>query len=269
MPDTISSLGSPMQPMDQMGGPSMPEPAGAPSQPAQPGLPPLPEQLQANPPASQPASPTAQSACGNSLLPGTQQAASQQPGQQVTQQLQQPGQQPMQQANPPQQQTLLDDVGNQPITDWAKVDLELGDALVDGELVESYGKLACEVGLTPKQARALAHWQLDAIDSRGRQALAEQAKILEREWGAATDANKEVVDNFCKRVARTPGLENFYEEFVRCGAAGNATMFRAMHYISQLLREDSAGRIGGQGCVVESAEEGIRDAFARARGLKQ
>lgn len=240
------------------------------AQPVQP-LPPMPET-----PAVPPLPPLAQQP--------VQQAA--QPGQQLqqVQQVSQPAQpaQPAQQVQPAQpsilsqaqagqppqqaQPELQLDPADMPIQDWSKVDLELGDAVVDGKVVESYGKLACDLGLTPRQARALAAWQMDICNSITNANVQAETDRLRSDWGLSFNNNITQVDNLCQRISRLPGLGDFHREIQKSGAAANATVVKGLHYIACLLSEDSMGRVSGQAPRPETAEEGIADAFARARG---
>ena len=50
------------------------------------------------------------------------------------------------------------DRDDMPIEDWASVELGLPEGAADAAILEDFGRAAVDMGLTPRQARALARW---------------------------------------------------------------------------------------------------------------
>lgn len=158
------------------------------------------------------------------------------------------------------------DAEDRPITDFARVDLQLGGAEVNRDLLDGFGRAATEAGLTPRQARALAQWHMRGVAEARDAAQAAQARELAASWGRDYEANRQQVVALCSRLDRVPGLENFSSELARSGAADNAVVVRGLRELAAMLGEDRAGAASGSGQRrAETAYEGICDAFARAR----
>lgn len=162
------------------------------------------------------------------------------------------------------------DPEKQPITDWSKVNLDIPkDSQIDPDVLAAFGELAQKEGLTPVQAKAAVHFQLDAIRKAQAAYLAEQEKILKDAWGADIKRNSEQVMSLVTRISRIKGLEDFPKAFDMSGAANNATVLKGLHAIAALLEEDGTGTpsgAAGGGSREETALEGIQAVFAEARG---
>lgn len=161
------------------------------------------------------------------------------------------------------------DADHTPITDWAKVDLQLGNAQVDGSLVEGFGAVAKECGMTPAQARAAVQYQVQAMQRMADENLAAEKQKLTQAWGKDYDANMKRVENLCNKIAQVPGCQNFKEELIRSGASSNAAVLNALHSLAQALGEDSHGRMGlGAITGKETALQGLQAEYNRARGIQ-
>lgn len=155
------------------------------------------------------------------------------------------------------------DPENTPISDWESVDLGLGEDAVDGEVLKSFGKAAVDLGLTPKQARVLAQWQLDTI-AESRTALLETgAEELRKDWGRKNEANQRAVLTLIANVDRKLGNDAFSKALGISGATCHAGVIKGLHAIASMLSEDAMG--AGKGAPMpdkpESALEGIENAF--------
>lgn len=167
------------------------------------------------------------------------------------------------------EQEAKQDPDDSPISDWSRVDLGLGrDAQVDPDLVESFGRKAVELGLTPKQARALAGWQLEAGRLALEGLLDSGVKELARDWGAKAGANQQAVGRLITRIDRKLGDDSFSKALGRSGATCHAAVCKGLLAVAEMLSEDSIG--GGAGAPMpqaeESALEGLEAAFRQARG---
>lgn len=154
------------------------------------------------------------------------------------------------------------DPDSQPITDWGKVDLQLGSALIDPELIEGFGQAAIASGLTPAQARAIAQSHVKAMQTQAEGKLAAERKTLNDAWGKETNARLGQIETFCSRVERIPGCENFTAALKQSGAASSAKVMLGLYAIAKHFSEDSRGRfISGGLSGKETALEGIEAAF--------
>lgn len=151
-----------------------------------------------------------------------------------------------------------------PITDWSAVDLGLPeDAAIDENVLAAFGEKSVELGLTPKQAKALANWQLElARETREAQLEAGVAE-LRKAWGKKADANQKAVVALLSRIDRQLGNDEFSRAIGASGAANSPAVCKGLLAIAQMLSEDTMGR-GGSGDMPikpETALEGIENAF--------
>lgn len=151
-----------------------------------------------------------------------------------------------------------------PITDWSAVDLGLPeDAAIDENVLAAFGEKSVELGLTPKQAKALASWQLElARETREAQLEAGVAE-LRKAWGKKADANQKAVVALLSRIDRQLGNDEFSRAIGASGAANSPAVCKGLLAIAQMLSEDTMGR-GGSGDMPikpETALEGIENAF--------
>ncbi len=157
---------------------------------------------------------------------------------------------------------------SKPITDWSTVDLGLPDgAEVDEAVLTGFGKAAVELGLTPKQARALASWQLSMIAAQRDALLEAGVQELARDWGGKAEANQQAVLELIARIDRLPGAQGFGEALGRSGATCFPGVVRGLLAVAGLLSEDSLGGGGAAGMAVheETALEGLENALREAR----
>lgn len=158
------------------------------------------------------------------------------------------------------------DADHRPIEDWSKVDLQLGDALVDASLVEDFGQAAVASGLTPAQARAIVQGHVRHMQRQADARLANERKTLEAAWGRDMPARLQQVETLCQRLERMPGCENFRAALEQSGGASSAAVIMGLHAIAQALGEDSKGRFASGGLSgKETALEGIRSVFGLGR----
>lgn len=158
------------------------------------------------------------------------------------------------------------DADHRPIEDWSKVDLQLGDALVDASLVEDFGQAAVASGLTPAQARAIVQGHVRHMQRQADARLANERKTLEAAWGRDMPARLQQVETLCQRLGRIPGCENFRAALEQSGGASSAAVIMGLHAIAQALGEDSKGRFASGGLSgKETALEGIRSVFGLGR----
>ncbi len=200
-----------------------------------------------------------------------QQPAANQPGQTLftTAPASQPGQ-PANSGQPDSQpaaaQAAPVDTNARPITDWKQVgDLGVDVAALDTDMVQSFSGPAVECGLTPDQCRALVKWQTEYVKARHEARLEQGRQELVQRWGKDAGANVEKVKNFCLNLDRQPGLAGFTEAFIKSGGADSPLVVAGLHAIAKAFDEDSAGRLAPVGDAPETAYDGIRSAFARAR----
>lgn len=159
-----------------------------------------------------------------------------------------------------------------PITEWKDVDLGLADnPVLDADLLESFGTTcAAGLGLTPRQAKGIVEFQLNAIADMTAKREAEQSAILDREWGRQREANIRSVLEVAKIVERDGKIAGFTEALNKSGAGLDATVVRGLHWLASRIGEDGTGNGNGSAADMrpETAYEGIQRAFARARAGK-
>ncbi len=164
------------------------------------------------------------------------------------------------------------DPDDAPIRDWSGVKLDLPeDADVDEAVLGSFGKAAVELGLTPRQAKALANWQLDAV-ARGRERLMEAgAEELSKEWGGKAADNQKAVLSLISRIDRMTGGDGFSRALGQSGATCFPGVVRGLLAVAGLLSEDGMGKGGaaGQAEHEETALEGLNNALKEARRGKK
>lgn len=156
-----------------------------------------------------------------------------------------------------------------PISDWSGFDHGLGEnAAIDPGLYESFGKLAVENGLSPRQAKALISWQLEAVKSAQNRLMEEGAKTLAREWGAKAAENQQKTLSFIAAIDRATGDESFSKALGACGATCHAGIVRGLFAMSRLISESAIGSAAGAGAPEkpETALEGLASIFQAARG---
>ncbi len=155
-----------------------------------------------------------------------------------------------------------------PITDWSAVDLGLPeDAAIDENVLAAFGEKSVELGLTPKQAKALASWQLELARETYEAQLEAGVAELRKAWGKKADANQKAVVALLSRVDRQLGSDEFSRAIGASGAANSPAVCKGLLAIAQMLSEDAMGR-GGSGDMPvkpETALEGIENAFREMR----
>lgn len=160
------------------------------------------------------------------------------------------------------------DMENQPIRDWSKVDLGLPeDAAIDESALAAFGEKSVELGLTPKQAKALASWQLELARETYEAQLEAGVAELRKAWGRKADANQKAVVALLSRVDRQLGSDEFSRAIGASGAGNSPAVCKGLLAIAQMLSEDAMGR-GGSGDMPvkpETALEGIENAFREMR----
>lgn len=160
------------------------------------------------------------------------------------------------------------DPDDAPITDWSKVSLDLPEgAEVDDGVLASFGQAAVELGLSRKQAGALAKWQLDTIAAQ-REALMEAGvRELNRAWGSKGEANQRAVLGLISRIDRLAGDDSFSKALAASGATLFPGVLKGLLAVAGLLSEDSMGGAGAAGMTEhdETALEGLENALKEAR----
>ena len=155
-----------------------------------------------------------------------------------------------------------------PITDWSAVDLGLPeDAAIDENVLAAFGEKSVELGLTPKQAKALASWQLELARETYEAQLEAGVAELRKAWGKKANANQKAVVALLSRVDRQLGSDEFSRAIGASGAAKSPAVCKGLLAIAQMLSEDAMGR-GGSGDMPvkpETALEGIENAFREMR----
>ena len=162
------------------------------------------------------------------------------------------------------------DAENAPIVDWSSVELGLPDGVADAEVLADFGKAAVDMGLTPKQARALAHWQTEQIARSREQLLERGSRELAREWGGKMQVNQQAVLSLISRIDRLTGDDIFSRALGESGATCFPGVVRGLLAVSRALSEDSVGAGGGaaQAGQDESTLEGLQNALRAARGTR-
>lgn len=150
-----------------------------------------------------------------------------------------------------------------PITDWSKVDLGLPkDAVIDESVLAAFGEQAKTLGLTPRQAKALAAWQLELAHNAQNELMEAGVAELRKEWGARAQANQQAVLSLISRIDRKMGNDAFSKALDSSGATRHAAVCKGLLAIASMLSEDSLG--AGNGAMPpkhETALEGIENAF--------
>ena len=160
------------------------------------------------------------------------------------------------------------DPDNQPITDWGAVRLDLREGQFDAAVVEDFGRVATDMGLTPNQARALARWQTEQIAGARERMLESGARELSREWGAKAETNRQAVLSLISRIDRLTGDDSFSRALGESGATCFPGVVRGLLALARLTDEDSPGASGGAsgGMTEESAFDGLKTPLARRAG---
>ena len=132
------------------------------------------------------------------------------------------------------------DPDNQPITDWGAVRLDLPEGQFDAAVVEDFGRVATDMGLTPNQARALARWQTEQIAG-------------------------------AREIDRLTGDDSFSRALGESGATCFPGVVRGLLALARLTDEDSPGASGGAsgGMTEESAFDGLKNALGEARRARR
>ena len=159
------------------------------------------------------------------------------------------------------------DRDNMPIEDWSSVELGLPEGAADAAILEDFGRAAVDMGLTPRQARALARWQTEQIARSREQLLENGARELAKEWGSRMEGNRQAVLSLISRIDRLTGNDSFSRALGESGATCFPGVVRGLLALSRLLSEDSigAGGAAGAGGAEESAIDGLRNAFREHR----
>lgn len=168
-------------------------------------------------------------------------------------------------SNSKPQDELADNLSedDKPVTDWSKVDLKLPkDAPIDEAILAAFGEQAKALGLTPKQARSLAAWQLDLAENARNELMQAGIAELRKDWGKAAEANQTAVMSLISRIDRKLGNDAFSKGLDASGATCNAAVCKGLLAIANMLSEDSfGGSDGARQQKPETATEGIENAF--------
>lgn len=159
------------------------------------------------------------------------------------------------------------DPETQPITKWEDVDLGLPkDAEINQEILAQFGKQAVELGLSPKQAKALAQWNYEAGLAMRRQLLEDGTAQLKKAWGNNYEARRQAAITLISQLDRELGNDAFSKALNACGAACHAPIVLGLAHLAERLAEDSMGKSQPDGAShTESALEGLQNALAEAR----
>lgn len=159
------------------------------------------------------------------------------------------------------------DPDNEPIKDWDKASLGLENLEINREVFAEFGKQAVALGLSPRQARGLAEWQLSQIGQARAKMVEEGIKELNREWGKSAGDNQNRIVALIQRVDQALGNNSFSEMLFDSDAACSTAFMRGMLALADMAREDA---VGGQpqaiGKKEETALEGLQEVFRMARG---
>ena len=167
-------------------------------------------------------------------------------------------------ANPPNPAANPDDT---PLASWEGFDIGLPDHALDPAVLQSFGRAAVDMGLTPRQARALARWQTDQIAQAQARQLEAGQRELAQAWGADAQRNRDAVLGLISRIDRLTGDDAFSRALGESGAACFPGIVRGLHAVAALLAEDSTGASPGAASAPreESALDGLTNALREAR----
>ncbi len=177
----------------------------------------------------------------------------------------------------PQADTVLgnqaqSDSGDNPLTEWSDSILDLPkDAGIDPDMVASFGKAAIDMGLNAKQAKALASWQMQAVNDCMAARLEEQQARLRELWGSNTKANSLKLQEQIRLLDRQKGFEGIAQALDQSGATNNAVVLNALFRLLERYSEAGGVRSVGSASAPETETEleGIRRAFAEARARSE
>ena len=140
------------------------------------------------------------------------------------------------------------------------------DARFSPELLADFGRQAVELGLNPKQARALAQWEYQTGLSMRQQLLESGTEQLKKAWGSRYEANRQAALTLVSQLDRELGDESFSKALNACGAAYQAPIVMALAHLAGRLAEDSMGKSQPDAASrPETALEGLENALAEAR----
>lgn len=161
-----------------------------------------------------------------------------------------------------------DDTPLASLASWEGFDIGLPDHVLDPAVLQSFGRAAVDMGLTPRQARALARWQTDQIAQAQARQLEAGQKELAQAWGADAQRNRDAVLGLISRIDRLTGDDAFSRALGESGAACFPGIVRGLHAVAALLAEDSTGASPGAASAPreESALDGLTNALREARG---
>lgn len=155
------------------------------------------------------------------------------------------------------------------ISDFAKFDLGLPEnAAVDEETLASFGKQVEALGLTGKQAKALANWQLNAVEEYRQRLVATGKAELEEEWGGKAGQYQKSIMELLAHVNKELGSgEKFSKALERCGALCDADMMRGLKYLASLRTEDALGLQSGASAIErpETPLEALEGIFGKKK----
>ena len=170
-------------------------------------------------------------------------------------------------ANPADPAPNPDDTPLASLASWEGFDIGLPDHVLDPAVLQSFGRAAVDMGLTPRQARALARWQTDQIAQAQARQLEAGQKELAQAWGADAQRNRDAVLGLISRIDRLTGGDAFSRALGESGAACFPGIVRGLHAVAALLAEDSTGASPGAASAPreESALDGLTNALREAR----
>ena len=170
-------------------------------------------------------------------------------------------------ANPANPAPNPDDTPLASLASWEGFDIGLPDHVLDPAVLQSFGRAAVDMGLTPRQARALARWQTDQIAQAQARQLEAGQRELAQAWGADAQRNRDAVLGLISRIDRLTGDDAFSRALGESGAACFPGIVRGLHAVAALLAEDSTGASPGAASAPreESALDGLTNALREAR----
>ena len=120
--------------------------------------------------------------------------------------------------------------------------LKEGEESQDKEFFDAFKTKAYELGIMPKQARALIDFygehssaQLDVMDTKNKQGVADGINNLKTEWGDTYDGNI----NLAQRAIQTYADENFVNLLNESGMGNNPQMIKLFANVGKAMGEDT------------------------------
>lgn len=157
-----------------------------------------------------------------------------------------------------------------PIKDWnaIKDKLQLPDGLqIDQNLMEKFGKLAVEQGLSKNQAQKLISLQTQYILDAKQQQFDQGVAQLKQDWGDNAEAFRNQTLEYISKIDRmTNGT--FSNALHESGADMNPNMIKCLHTMSKMISEDAFGA-GKPGASADNQKISIEDMLRNAAEQQQ